>query len=76
MKAAGPDVLLHTTSLQRFPPYIEVPPHIEAKQMDPYFPTVLSYSSNPLLLKDDFKILILSGCWQAICNNYIWVDGL
>ena len=42
MKAAGPDVLLHTNSLQIIPQYIEVPPHIEAKQMDPYFPTVLS----------------------------------
>ena len=42
-KAAGPDVLLHTKpSLQSIPQYIEVPPHIEAKQMDPYFPTVLS----------------------------------
>jgi hypothetical protein len=42
MKAADPDVLLHTNSLQIIPQYIEVPPHIEAKQMDPYFPTVLS----------------------------------
>ena len=43
MKAAGPDVLFHTNSLLTIPQYIEVPPHIEAKQMDPYFPTVLSY---------------------------------
>ena len=42
MKAAGLDVLLHTNSLQIIPQYIEVPPHIEAKQMDPYFLTVLS----------------------------------
>ena len=41
MKAAGPDVLLHINSLQIIPQNIEVPPHIEAKHMDPCFPTVL-----------------------------------
>ena len=44
MKAAGPDVLLHTKpSLQSIPQYVEVPPHIEAKRIVPYFPAVLSY---------------------------------
>jgi hypothetical protein len=42
MKAAGPDVLLHTTSLQIIPQYVEVPPHIEAKQIVSYFSTALS----------------------------------
>jgi hypothetical protein len=42
MKAADPDVLLHTKpSLQRIPQYIEVPPNIEAKKIVSYFPTVL-----------------------------------
>jgi len=32
------------------PQNIEVPPHIEAKQIDSPFSTLLSYSSNPALL--------------------------
>ena len=32
-------------------------------------PTLLSYSSNLPLLKDDSKLLISSVCWQAICNT-------
>src|SRR4030042_6913410 len=56
---------------QSIPQYIEVPPNIEAKRIISYFYAVLSYSSNPLLLKDDSKLLILPGCWQAICNNYL-----
>jgi hypothetical protein len=31
-------------------------------------PALLSYSSNPPLLKDDSKLLISFGCWPAICN--------
>jgi hypothetical protein len=56
-------------SPQRIPQYIEVPPNIEAKQIVLYFSDVFSCSSNPLLLEDDSKLLILSGCWQAICNT-------
>ena len=41
---------------QRFPQYIEVPPNIESKQIVSYFSPVLSYSYNPLLLKDDSKL--------------------
>ena len=41
-----------STSLQRIPQHIEVPPNIEVKQIVLYFLTVLSYSSDQLLLKD------------------------
>ena len=54
-------------SPQRIPQYIEVPPNIEAKRTISYFSAVLSYSSNPLLLKDESNSLIFSICWQAIC---------
>ncbi len=47
-----------STSLQSIPQYIEVPPNIEVKQIVSYFSTVLFYQSNPLLLKDDSKLLI------------------
>ena len=50
-------------SPQRIPQYIEGPPNIEAKQIVLYFSDVFSCSSNPLLLEDDSKLLILSGCW-------------
>ena len=45
-------------SLQSIPQYVEVPPNIEVKQMVSYFSTVLFYQSNPVLLKDDSKLLI------------------
>ena len=48
-------------SPQRIPQYIEVPPNIEGKQIASCFSTVLFYQSNPLLLKDDFKLTIFSG---------------
>ena len=76
MKAAGPEVLLHTNSLQAIPQYIEVPPHIEAKQIFLCFFPVLSYGSNRLLLKDESNPLPFSGCWQALCNNYLYDTGL
>jgi hypothetical protein len=55
-------------SPQRIPQYVEVPPNIEVKPIVSYFSTIPSCSSNPLLLKDDFKLLLFFGCWQAICN--------
>jgi len=45
-------------SPQRIPQYIEVPPNIEARRSFSYFSAVLSYWSNPLLLKDESKLLI------------------
>ena len=60
---------------QSIPQYIEVPPNIEAKRITSYFSAVLSYSSNPLLLKDDSKLLFFSGCWQAICNYSLYDPG-
>ena len=53
--------------LQNIPQYIEVPLNIEAKES---FHTFLLFSlnkSNPLLLKDDFNLLIPFGYWQTIC---------
>jgi hypothetical protein len=44
-------------SPQRIPQYVEVPPNIEARRIILYFSDVLSYSSNPALLKDDPKLL-------------------
>ena len=62
-------IILLSGSPQRIPQYIEVPPNIEANQIVSYFSTVLFYQSNPLLLKDDSKLPIFSGCWQTICNT-------
>jgi len=45
-------------SLQSIPQYVEVPPNTEGKRIVSYFSTVLLYQSNPLLLKDDSKLLI------------------
>jgi hypothetical protein len=59
-------------SPQSIPQYIEVPPNMKAKRIISYFSAVLSYSSNPSLLKDDSKLLIFSGCWQTICNGYLY----
>jgi len=56
-------------SPQSIPQHIEVPPNTEAKQIVLYFSDVFSCSSNPLLLDADSKLLIISGCWQAICNT-------
>jgi hypothetical protein len=47
---------------------MEVPPNIEVEQIVSTFSTLLSYSSNPALLKDDSKLLPFPGCWQAICK--------
>jgi hypothetical protein len=44
--------------------------------MDSYFPTVLSNHSKSLLLKEDSKLLLFFGCWQAICIYSIQVGGL
>ena len=41
---------------------------MEVKQIPSYSSTILSSQSNHLLLKDISKLLIFSGCWQAICN--------
>jgi len=42
---------------QGIPQYAEAPPNVEAKQISSYLDAVFSYSSNPLLLKDESKIL-------------------
>jgi hypothetical protein len=50
--------IFQPTSLQSIPQYAEVPPNIEAKQIISYFSVTLSHQSNPLLLKDESKLLI------------------
>ena len=44
---------------KRIPQYVEVPPNIEAKRLGSYFSAVLSYLSNPLLLKNESTLLML-----------------
>jgi len=44
-------------SPQGFPQYLEVPPNIEVKPIVSGSSPLLSYSSNPLLSKDDSKLL-------------------
>ena len=46
------------TFLQSIPQYVEVPLNIEAKRIVSYFSAVPSYESNPMLLKDESKLLI------------------
>ena len=48
-----------STSLQRFPQYVEAPPNIEAKRIISYVSAVLSYSSNSQILKDESKLLLV-----------------
>ena len=73
-QARYPQLRLYT-SFQSIPQYIEVPPNIEAKQIVSYFSTVLFYQSKPALLKDDSKLLIFQGCWQATCNYNLHDPG-
>jgi len=54
---------------------MEVLPNIEAQQIVSTFSTLPSYSSNPLLLKDDFKFLPFAGCWPAICKYHLHDPG-
>jgi hypothetical protein len=65
-KGSDKAVLLPST----IPQLVEVPPNIEAKRIISYFIAVRSYSSNPSLLKDDFKLQLFPGCWQTICRYY------
>ena len=41
---------------------------MEVKYFVSCFFIILSSSSNPLFLNNDSNLLILSGCWQAICE--------
>ncbi|HEX7534492.1 MAG TPA: hypothetical protein VF343_04475, partial [Syntrophales bacterium] len=50
-------VLNAENTIPGIPQHIEVPPDIEAKRIISYFSAVLFYQSNPLLLKDDSKLV-------------------
>ena len=38
-------------------------------------PAVLSYQSNPVLLKEDPKLLFSPGCWPPLCNYLLHDPG-
>jgi len=48
---------------------MEVPPNIEVEQIVSGSSPLLSYSSNPLLSKDDSKLLILSAVGRSFANT-------
>ena len=57
------------TSLQSLPQFIEVPPNIEIKPIAPGSFPLLYYSSNPLLSKDDSKLLIFPAVGKSFANT-------
>ena len=68
MPAGDQGVGLRSGSLKRFPQYMEVPPNIEGKKIVSAFSTLLFYSSNLSLLKDDSSLPSLPACWLTTCK--------
>ena len=63
------DQIRLSTSLQSLSQYIEVSPNIEVKPIVPGSFPLLSYSSNPLLSKDDSKLLIFPAVGKSFANT-------